>query len=246
VSTSGGYYDPTGTGNGKNQTNWKVDTTRIPSYSSTSEFPLAQAYGVSALAARSPNQQCPAAMQTIAYGRTMSTYNNWIDSNIISMKPGAGTIHHAGMLWGYRQLLNTTAFPRTNTTNKPPRRVILFMTDGNYEFADWSTNATQRKQWADGMYSLYGRVNDNAISSSTDPEVVQAASSLRFSKICQAAKDDGAAVYVVALAISDTTSDNMFSTCAPGDKYKKAATTAELREAFQQIAREIIDLHIVS
>jgi hypothetical protein len=162
------------------------------------------------------------------------------------MRPGAGTIHHAGMLWGYRMLENTSAFPRTNSTAKAPKRVILFMTDGNYEFADWSTNSTERAQWGDGMRSLYGRVADHNLTTSDDPEVVQTQSSLRFSKVCQAAKDDGAAVYVVALAISDTTSDNMFSACAPGDKYKKAATTSQLREAFQAIAREIVDLHLVS
>jgi Flp pilus assembly protein TadG len=253
-SDTGGYYDPTAAGNGRTAANWKVNTARIPRWSSTyvdggttiSDYPVAGAYGVTNLTAKSPNQQCPAAINPIAYGKTMSSHKNWIDTNIVAMKPGAGTIHHAGMIWGYRMLQNTFAFPRTNTTTKAPKRVILFMTDGNYEFADWSTNATERSQWGEGMYSLYDRIMDKRLTTSSDPEVVQTQSSLRFSKVCQAAKNEGASVYVVALAISDTTSDNMFSACAPGDKYKKAATAAQLREAFQAIAREIVDLHLVS
>lgn len=241
VTTSDGFY-----AQGSPATvAWKIRPEKVPNID-TPQYQNVESYGITNKDGRGPNTQCPSPIRQIAYGQTKSAHQNWINSNIDAFSLGGGTIHHTGMLWGYRMLQNTAAFPRTNPTIKKAKRVMLFMTDGNYEFANWYANSGLRARWGDAMSSAYGPVKDRMLRDSDNADDIKAASSLRFAKICQAAKNEGAVVYVVALAINDAGSDSMFSTCAPGDKYKKAASDQELREAFRTIARDVIDLHIVS
>lgn len=239
VTPTNAYYDRNSTAD------FIVRTDKLPRLT---EYRDASDYGIGNFSAnaRSPNAQCPSPIREIAYGEAKSAHQGYVNANIQSFSPGAGTIHHAGMLWGYRMLQNTAAFPRTNPTTKKAKRVMLFMTDGNFELNHWSTNTSIRARWNDAMYSTYERLRNPTLTTSTNPDTVKVAASLRFSKICQAAKNEGVAVYVIALAINDPASDAMFSGCAPGDKYKKTNNSQELREAFREIARETIDLHIVS
>lgn len=250
VKTDGSYYPP------GDPAAWKVDMRRVPYYwnptganipytgypVSSTAFKRPEAYGPSALNTRGATNQCPASAMPIQYNRTRSTYKNWIDSNIVAHDPGIGTLHHAGLIWGYRMVQNATAFPRLNTTSKPAKRVLVFMTDGNWNSGANATGTTGQRL-AEDVYTFYRTINDKRLTATATHTAIAAQSARRFAKVCQAAKDNGIAVYVVALAIEDPTSDALFQQCAPG-KYKKAATAAELRQMFQEIAREVIDLHI--
>ena len=188
----------------------------------------------------SPNWQCPEPAVPVEYGRTRDFYNNHINNENGAIYPGNGTLHHAGLLWGYRLLVRDDVFQRNNPTNEEPRRALVFMTDGQTSVATGANGFS----YPDRTYTWHGRFSDAAIS--TDAGDLAAQSERRFAKTCAALRREQNApeVYIIALATTSAATLNMFQTCAPGRVYR-TSDPDQLRQAFDDIASELVDLHLV-
>ncbi len=186
----------------------------------------------------SPNWQCPEEAEPIAYGKSKSY---WVDT-VIGQKNGAiypanGTLHHAGLLWGYRLLVRDDVFTRSNPTNEEAKRALVFMTDG-----ETALGASQNG-FTDRTFTFYGNYADAPISASAGGLTTQ--SERRFSKTCASlqAETNAPKVYIIALTTTNANTLAMFERCAPGRVYR-TSDTASLKSAFDDIATELVDLHL--
>ena len=186
----------------------------------------------------SPNWQCPEEALPVGYGRDKNTYYNMIDQKNAAIYPANGTLHHAGLLWGYRLLVRDDVFKRANPTSETAKRALVFMTDGETALGAAQNNYTDR------TWTFYGNYADAPISASASGLPDQ--SERRFAKTCASlqAEANPPTVYIVALTTTDKDTLAMFEQCAPGHVYR-TSDTATLNAAFQDIASELVDLHLV-
>ncbi len=250
TGVNGEYYDPANGWNFATNTGtpFKINYARIPRFSS--DWKDATEYTVNPLGGStnngnvnktdwpSPNWQCPEEAVKIAYGRDRSFYSNIIDQKNAAIYPANGTLHHAGLLWGYRLLVRDDVFTRTNPTRETPKRALVFMTDG-----ETALGASQNG-YTDRTWTFYGNYADAPISASAGNLTSQ--SERRFSKTCAAlqAERNPPTVYIVALTTTDANTLSMFEKCAPGHVYR-TSDAATLTAAFNDIAAELVDLHLV-
>lgn len=233
-ANDGGYYTP-----GSSDA-WKVDYSRIPYIGATTDWAMPNAsYGFPTRSGKNlrmptPNWQCPEPGMEVQYGRSKSTYDDFIDLDNYPLMPASGTLHHIGMLWGYRLLTRDDIFPRINPIpSEKPLRALVFMTDGD-------TQANSDDAW----YGAYGglrekRISSNATNVGTFKEQVMR----RFAKVCENAKRDGISVYIVSLLPAPGETQRVFRGCA-GSNYLETSTQTDIQEAFRQIAVDLVDLHL--
>ena len=92
--------------------------------------------------------------------------------------------------------------------------------------------------------SAYGMLREQRImASTTNSTTFETQVMRRFSKTCEAAKRDNVEVYIIALSTSGNTT-TAFTNCAGGN-YHRTANTDEIKSAFQDVAMDLIDLHLV-
>ncbi|MDG5487478.1 pilus assembly protein TadG-related protein [Sphingomonas sp. BGYR3] len=241
--TDGSYYTP-GSADA-----WVVDLSRVPFYSNTAYWMAPTSASINANGGRvdditkdttpmpSPNWQCPEEAMPIAYNRPKSDYTSYISDKNSAIYPANGTIHHAGLLWGYRLLVRDDKFPRTNPTNERARRAIVFMTDGLNEVGESQNGYTDR------TFTWYGQWSQSSLSSNaanTETQMLR-----RFAKTCAniQRETNPPEIYIIALVANSTEVNTAFDQCAPGRVYR-TSSTAELRTAFQNVAAELVDLHL--
>jgi len=222
---------------------WRVEYTRIPYYASGTDWaqpnPL-YGYPISRTVPRNgytlwmatPNFQCPEPALEMKYGRTRSEYDRYVDESNYPIMPASGTLHHIGLLWGYRLLVRDDVFKRDVPTSIKPKRAIVFMTDGEANAGGHST-----------FDSAYGQIREKRITSSTSEANYETQVMRRFSKVCEAAKSENVEVYIIALSTSGNTT-TAFKNCA-GQNYFVTNDTDQLRLAFEEVATDLIDLHLV-
>lgn len=233
TALDGSYFDPSSGGD------WKVQYSSIPYIGNTAYWAQPNpTYGYPLNSPRrynhnlkmaTPNWQCPEPAMKISYGRAKSEYENYIDYDNFPVMPASGTLHHIGMLWGYRLLTRDDVFKRTNPyPDQKPIKALVFMTDGE-------TSVSSEQSW----YGAYGRLSDKRLVDSTSTSSFQAQIMRRFAKVCEAAKRDEIDVYIVSLKANV----GEFSTCA-GDRYYRTSDAATINDAFSQIAVDLVDLHL--
>ncbi|GAA0728713.1 Tad domain-containing protein [Sphingomonas japonica] len=244
----GSYYTPSAANRAAND--WVVNWQRIPHYYDATHWLDPASARVNANGGitdngnqnttpmPSPNWQCPEPAMPVAYGRQRSAYLNHIANDHGAIYPANGTIHHAGLLWGYRLLVRDDVFTRSNPTNEAPRRAIVFMTDGVNEIGE------SQNGFLDRTFTWYGRWSDSRIAanqSNTETQMLR-----RFEKVCANIQREAnpPEVYIIALVANSTAISNAFNACAPGRVYRTSSTD-ELRRAFQDVAAELVDLHLV-
>lgn len=245
---NGSYYEPSAANRAAND--WYVDWKRIPYYYNSSYWKDPTSAIVNPLGGSvdsgtknttpmpSPNWQCPEEAMPVIYGRSKSDYLNHIANQHGAIYPANGTIHHAGLLWGYRLLVRDDVFTRTNPTNEKPRRALVFMTDGVNEIGE------SQNDYLDRTFTWYGRWSDQRISSNqanTETQMLR-----RFEKTCANIQRESnpPEIYIIALVANSNAIDTAFNNCAPGRVYRTSSTD-ELRRAFQDVAAELVDLHLI-
>jgi hypothetical protein len=167
--------------------------------------------------------------------KNVQSLRNYIDRIPTTM----GTLHDAGFIWGLHLVSGEGMFAAEN----PDRyndlivsRHIVFMTDGEMSPA-------QDKYVFSGYNDYDGRL---APTDSTDDEIT-AIENRRLRILCEAAKDQGITVWVVAITANDTTADTYadLEACASSTShFKSAATSEELINSFTTIAQSIGGLRI--
>lgn len=151
--------------------------------------------------------------------------------------PQGGTYHDTGMIWGTRLIsptglfaADTAAWPGRN----PPRRYIVFMTDG-----DMSPSMC--------LYGMYGiesydqRVTSSGgLSCATNPDQLTAHNA-RFVAACAAAKARNISIFVVGFGQTLT---KQLTDCASSGQAFYAADNTALNAAFQTIAKRVAMLRL--
>ncbi|MEO1490006.1 MAG: hypothetical protein AAFR88_11320, partial [Pseudomonadota bacterium] len=199
----------------------------------------------------SPNYQCPSEALPINYSATKTSLKTYIDDENYALRPGTGTFHNAAMTWAYRMMSRDDVFPRARPTNLPTKRVVIFMSDGNFDSRDdGREDPGGGDDILDTAYTAYRTYEDRLIIPTTSYNDTIDNLELRYSKSCEAMKADGIEIYTIAFAISNNARGDrtreMFKTCATdrNTHFFSATTGADLNEAFVTIASELINLRL--
>ena len=112
------------------------------------------------------------------------------------------------------------------------------MTDGVNEITE------SQNGYLDRTFTWYGRWTDLRISanqSNTETQMLR-----RFEKACAniQRETNPPEIYIIALVANSAAIDTAFNKCAPGRVYRTSSTD-ELRRAFQDVAAELVDLHLI-
>jgi hypothetical protein len=167
------------------------------------------------------------------------------------------------MTWGYRLLAREDVFSRARPGGVGLRRVVIFMTDGNFDSNDLGSTVSGRGNGyndyeRDTAYTAYSSYADklvvnqwwNSGGTASARAAHRDAMALRFAKTCQAMKNEGIEVYTVTFAIAagaegDATRE-MFKQCSTNRNthFFETKNPSDLRVAFTTIAADLIDLHL--
>lgn len=172
---------------------------------------------------------CPAAAQQLAEmdQDSFATYAS-------SLVATGNTYLDVGMIWGGRLLSPQGIFQ--DTVNEEPAnggevsRHIIFMTDGFME-PNIDSNVAWGIEWYDRKVTADGSTSDAARHTQ------------RFLAVCQAIKDKGIRVWVIAFT---SALSNDLRTCASDNSSYTASNASGLNTAFQEIAKQVGELRITS
>jgi Flp pilus assembly protein TadG len=233
----------------------QIDPTRLPNYAS---WPNARLYSSTVrpsnaddFVSASPNYVCPSEALPVSYSRTKAELISYID---VQNQPlfNIGTWHTPGLVWGYRLLAREDVFTRARPADKPVRRVMIFMSDGNFDSNDQGDTRTTRTPnfLRDTAYTAYSSYADQLVTTTDTVDSHRQAQALRFSKTCQAMKREGIEIYAITFAIASGAVGNqtraMFQNCATNRNthFFETQNTNDLRAAFVTIAADLVDLHL--
>lgn len=213
----------------------------------------------------SPNYVCPSEALPVSYSHTKSRLRDYVaqqNQPIFNI----GTWHNVAMTWGYRLMAREDVFKRARPSQLGLRRVVVFMTDGNFDSVDDGSTVTNRPAGMnafqrDTAYTAYLSyadkllVNQDWSKGNSGTASARAAHrdrvALRFAKTCQAMKQEGIEIYTIAFAIAEGDEAEMarqlFRACAsdPNTHFFETNDAGELRTAFTTIGAELVDLHLV-
>lgn len=149
-----------------------------------------------------------------------------IITRINGLQADGNTLSNLGMVWGYRLL--SPEFPFREGVawdNQEWRKVVILMTDGD--------------NFTNDVYNGYGRWLDN--QSMTVTTLNQ-----RLAQTCTNMKNNGITIYTVTFSSGiNQTTKNFYRNCASDiNKWIDAPTQADLVAAFEQISRELSNIHI--
>ena len=233
---------------GQSGASCQITVSRISDYNTYGAItPYGHQSGQS-LTGRSPDYECPAQALPLAYNRTRSEMLDYIKNQNAALL-NIGTIHTPAMTWAYRLLSRADVFTRSAPTDRPVKRVMIFMTDGNFDSRDDGRNDDGNNP-LDTAWTAYGTYEDKLVTNQTTKAAFLDAMPLRFSKTCQAAKKDGIEIYTVAFALDNNAEGNktrdMFRGCAsdPNTHFFSVADGNALKAAFRSIASDLVDLHL--
>jgi Flp pilus assembly protein TadG len=214
-------------------------------YATSSEN--ARASGSRSLSGPSPNYVCPAEAIPVSYSNTRDQLKAYIDEDNAAL-PNIGTFHTPALVWAYRLLQRDDFFRRNRPDDKPINKVLIFMTDGIFDSRDDGRIPTGGgSRIYDTAYTAYKTYEDRLMTNQTSKSATIDALEHRFSKICEAAKNDGIQIYTIAFALNSNRTKEMFRKCATdrNTHFFDTANGKELNAAFVTIASELINLRLV-
>ena len=141
-------------------------------------------------------------------------------------------------------------FPRNTPTGMPLRRVVIFMTDGNFDSQDDGRKNAANATVRDTAYTAYKSYEDKLATPNTDKTSTVNVMSKRFAKTCQAMKAEGIEIFTIAFALDNNAQGNatreLFKTCSTdrNTHFYTVAGGPDLKNAVTTIAAELVDLHL--
>ncbi len=169
---------------------------------------------------RYPNYHCP---QTPVV--PLSSDQDKLLESIDTMVARGYTLGNYGMMWGERLISPQEPFTEgVSYDDLYWRKAIVMMTDG--------VNTMQRD------YTAYWKTRNHDITPGDLND--------RFAEVCQALKEKGVVIYTVTFTSGVSASTKQFyEDCASSeDQYYDAPSQEDLIEVFEQISRELSNLHI--
>ncbi len=160
-----------------------------------------------------------------SYVLPLTTAKTTILNNISKLAADGNTLSNVGMVWGYRLLSPEAPFREgVAWTNQDWRKVAILMTDGDNNNGE--------------VYNAYGQYNTLKV---TD-DMLDA----KLAQTCTNMKNSGITIYTVTFTSGiNNATKQFFKNCASSpDKWYDAPTQASLTAAFEQIARELSNIHI--
>jgi hypothetical protein len=172
---------------------------------------------------------CPVKAQLLQT-MTQTAFNSYADSLVAV----GGTYLDIGMIWGGR-MISPTGMWKTLVNQDPSNggevaRHIIFMTDGEMEPNSYIAQAWGMEFWDRLVTGTSSLSNDEARHTS------------RFLATCEAIKDKGVRVWVIAFTSTLSTD---LTTCASDDSSFTANSASDLNDAFQEIAKQVGELRVV-
>jgi Flp pilus assembly protein TadG len=141
-----------------------------------------------------------------------------VKATINAMTPKGETYLPSGLVWGLNVLSPDAPFNEGGAydpANKLPRKVMVFMTDGNN-----TKSLDSSKQWHTG--SSRNEADDTT------------------AKLCANIAKKGIEIYSIALMVDDAAAKTLLQNCASGsDHYFDAVESAALAAVFSQIATSL-------
>ncbi|HET7883341.1 MAG TPA: pilus assembly protein TadG-related protein [Acetobacteraceae bacterium] len=132
------------------------------------------------------------------------------------------------------------------------KKVIVLMTDGNNNWNDWTGGVpgVGPSPWVDDGdkdFTAYGRLKSNVAGLSTTSANANATINSWMGQMCTTLKQNGIIIYTILFNNSDTTTLNLFRTCAssPDTQYFfNSPSQTDLQAAFKQIGQELSTLRL--
>jgi Flp pilus assembly protein TadG len=213
------------------------DATRWKPYFGGAEFKRGSTYSASLDSTTdlaSVTEYCPSPMRKLQAVDTTDSTNvpAWLNTYLANLRAIGGTYHDIGMIWGGR--LGSPRGIFEDTVNDQPERAvsrhIIFMTD------DQMAPETE-------FYSAYGlELFDNRVAPrGTTRTGLIAYHNARFLAACQAAKDEGYTIWVIAFGTSVST---VLRSCSSAGRAYLSNNTTELQATFRFIASQVADLRL--
>lgn len=160
-----------------------------------------------------------------SYIRPLTSKKSDVQLTINGLAASGNTLSNVGLVWGYRLLSPNLPFREaTAFGDVTVKKVALLMTDGD--------NNIGNAYSAYGPWSTY-KLTDNDLD-------------VRLSTTCENMKAQGITIYTVIFTsgISQATKDR-FKACATDPaKYYYAPSQDSLKASFEQIARELANIHL--
>ncbi len=155
----------------------------------------------------------------------LTSVKSTVLNRISKFTADGNTLSNVGMVWGYRLLSPEAPFREGVAWGTPEwRKVAILMTDGDNNNGE--------------IYNAYGPYNTLKVTDSMlDSKLAQT---------CTNMKKDGITVYTVTFTSGiNQATKNFFKNCASSpDKWYDAPSQANLTDAFEQIARELSNIHL--
>lgn len=154
----------------------------------------------------------------------MTNSQTTLQSAINGLQTGGNTYGNVGMVWGYHLISPAAPFSEGVAFNDPDwSKTVIMMTDG-----DNTINST---------YSAYGA---NATLTEADLDN-------RFLETCTNMKNEGITIYTITFqsGISNATREYFRNCASDTTKYFNAPSNQTLIDAFEEIAHQLSELHIV-
>ena len=168
----------------------------------------------------SPNRYCP--VQPVV---PLTSDEQFLLDSADEMTASGATLGNFGMVWGWRVVSPEEPFIEGSEYDDDQwDKVVLMMTDG--------------VNMMSSVYSAYGRSNEHNIDANDLDD--------RFAETCEAMKASDILIYTVTFddGVDEDTKD-LYRDCATtASNWHDAPTQNDLEEVFEQIARELSNLHI--
>jgi Flp pilus assembly protein TadG len=212
---------------------------------------------------RGPNLGCGRAITPLIQQRSL------LLTEIASLRAThrGGTMANLGLQMGWatlsprwRGLWGNPALPLAYDTPYMDK-VLVLMTDGNNEWHDWAEGAPGNCRTSgnnppcrsgyvsdgDADMTAYGRLRENRLGiANINHARALTEINARMSRLCTRIKATGTIVYAITFNVGNTTTQNLYRTCATRPEYYfNSPDAASLRAAFREIGGQLANLRLI-
>jgi Flp pilus assembly protein TadG len=186
-----------------------------------------------------PEMDCPTELLPLTNDRTK------IEAQMRKLTPNGNTNSANGAVWGWRVLSHEPPFTEGVGAGSPDyndwQKAVVIMTDGD------NTVSNLRTHWGSDL-SAYGFAVESRMGQN-----MNLASDMRndidnkLLRVCHRMKEEGYLVYTIMFGLRSAATATVFKACATEPNapyYYDAVTASDLKDAFGNIAADLVDLHI--